>query len=424
MNKIKNIISHFKNDHLYRNSLYIMASTVVLAGFGFFFWIVAAREFSTEEVGIATTLISMATLLASISMLGLNISLNRFLPKSEERNSMISSSSILIIFASIIVTLIFLFGVKIFSPKLSFLENNIIYIVTFVFFIVIISLNSLLDYIFIAYRASGNVLFKNMVLSFLKIGLIFLFVSFGAYGIFSSFTTAMAVSFFIGLGILIYKFNFRPEFKINYTLVKNMGKFSLANYVSGFLYSAPLLILPLIIINTIGATSAAYFYIDIMILTVLLTIPSAVSQSLLTEGSHDQTMLRNHIVKATKITFLLLTPSVLLIFLFGDYILNFFGKDYANDAYRFLQIISISAFFAPVVLFGNSILRINHKMKELIILNLLGCIAILGSCYLLSPFGLIGIGWGILIGQIIISIIYPAYYFIYAKINQKKQLPA
>ncbi len=387
-----------------------MASTVVLAGFGFFFWIIAARSFTTDQVGIATTLISMATLISSFCMLGLNISLNRFLPKSEQRSEMISSASILVAIASIVVTVIFLLGVNVFSPQLSFLNSNFIYISTFIFFIIILSLNSLIDSVFVAYRASGNILFKNIILSILKIAFIFIFTAFGAYGIFASFTTAMVVSFFIALGILVYNFKFRLKPNINFPLVKKMGKFSLANYIAGLLASTPLLILPIIIINSIGATSAAYYYIDAMILGLLITIPASVSQSLLTEGSHDETQLKLHIIKASKITFLLLVPSVLIMVLFGNYILQFFGKSYAQDAFRFLQIISISAFFMPVALFGNSILRIYHKIWALIILNLAGCIIILGSCYLLMSYGLVGVGWGLLIGQIIISFIYLLYY--------------
>jgi O-antigen/teichoic acid export membrane protein len=409
---IKKLITHFNNDHLYRNSLYLMASTVVLAGFGFFFWIIAARGFTTAEVGIATTLISVSTLISSFCILGLNISLNRFLPKSEKRSEMISSSFILVSLAAVLATVIFLIGVNLFSPKLSFLTSNFLYVLTFIFFIVILSLNSLIDSVFIAYRASGNVLFKNTILSALKIGFIFLFVSFGAYGIFSSFATSMAISFFVSLVILIYKFNFRPVFFIDTTLVRKLGKFSIGNYVSSLLASTPLLILPVIIVNTIGASAAAYYYIDTMILGLLLTIPSSVSQSLLTEGSHDESLLKQHIIKALKITYLLLIPSVFIAFFFGDYVLQFFGQDYADDAFRFLQIISISALFMPISMFISAIMKIHQEIRDLVIFNLIGCVLILSSCYVLASFGLVGIGWGILIGQIIISLIYLLYAFI------------
>ncbi len=413
MGRFKTIINHFRSDHLYRNSIYLIASSGVMAGFGFFFWVIAAKNFTTDQIGVATTLLSVSSLISGFCMLGLNISLNRFLPKSEVKNEMISSSSILITFVSLIVCIIFLIGINIFSPKLSFLNNNLIYISTFIFFTIVISLNSLLDYIFTAYRDAGNVLSKSLILSTLKILFLFIFSAFGAYGLFSAFSLAMAISFFFGLGILIYKFKFHLILGVNIPLIKSMGKFSSGNYIANLLSSTPLLILPILIVNSIGATYAAYYYIDIMIYTLLLTIPSSVSQSLLTEGSHDETELKKHILKASKITFLLLIPSVIIIFFFGNYILHFFGKNFEEDAFKFLQIISISALFVPVSLFTNSILRIRHKINALIILNFIGASAIIISTYLLSSFGLVGIGWGILIGQAVGASAYLIYYLIF-----------
>ena len=43
-------------DPLYRNSMYLMATSVVSAGFGFLFWILAAKLYPKEDVGIATAL--------------------------------------------------------------------------------------------------------------------------------------------------------------------------------------------------------------------------------------------------------------------------------------------------------------------------------------------------------------------------------
>ncbi len=383
-----------------------MASTGVLAGFGFFFWIIAAREFPASEVGIATTLISIAVLLANFALLGLNISLNRFLPKSEERNEMISSSSILVIIAAIVSSIIFLSGVNVFSPKLSFLISSPVYIITFIFFIVVLSLGALQDSVYIAYRSAGNIFVKNSILSVLKIIFIFLLVSFGAYGIFSSFTTAMAISFFISTGYLIYRYKFRPKLHLNLNIVRELGKYSLGNYIAGFLYAAPTLILPILILNKLHASSAAYYYIDSMILGILITIPLAVSQSLLTEGSHDEDLLTHHVRKAIKITYLFLVPGVIAIFIFGGFVLQFFGENYSEEAFRFLQIISLSSLFMPVVLFGNSILRIHHQIRSLIVLNLIGCIVVLGSSYALISYGLNGVGFGWLIGQIIIAVIF------------------
>ena len=49
---IKKIYNHFMNDSLYRNSIYLILSTAVMGGFGFIFWIIAARLFTLEQIGL------------------------------------------------------------------------------------------------------------------------------------------------------------------------------------------------------------------------------------------------------------------------------------------------------------------------------------------------------------------------------------
>lgn len=407
---IKKTYLHFKNDSLYRNSIYLMMSTAILAVSGFFFWIIAARLFKTEQVGIATTLISVTTLIGSFALLGLNFSLVRFLPKSEKKNEMISSSFILVTIASLIAITFFLLGIKIFSPELSFVRSNALYLIIFTLFIVMTAVTNIIDSVFLAFRSSENILIRNIVQSILKVLLVFAFVGLGSFGIFNSFAFSLLGSAVVSFLILFKRFHFSPILKIDTELVKKMGSYSIGNYISGFLYQAPFLILPILVINSLHAKIAAYYYIDTMILSLLLVIPISASQSLFTEGSHSEEFLHDHLKKAIKFTVLLLIPSIIVILLFGGFVLQIFGKSYQTDSFRFLQVISLSAIFMSVALFGNAILRIRKKVTTLVILNLIGCIVVLTSSYLFIN-SLIGVGFGWLLGEIIIAGIYLIYFF-------------
>ena len=403
---IKKVFNHLHQDLLYRNSIYYMSSTFVLGGFGFIFWIIAAKFFNSYDIGIATALISVMALITSLSSLGLNIGLIKYLPQSERKNNLINSSLVVVTIATVIVSAGFLIGLNIFSPKLLFLRSNLFYISSFIIFMIFASLNTLLDSIFIAYRGAGNVLFKNTFLGIIKlllpIGLVFL----GAYGIFSSVALSTLIASLIGFIILSKKFSYTFNPKVNKEAVEKMGIFSAGNYIAGFLYQAPTLLLPIVILNRLGSNYAAYFYIVSMILNFLIIIPLATTQVLLAEGSYSEEGLSRHIKKATLAIFSLLTPAVIILFFFGNYILNIFGKEFAQESYRFLQIMSISIFFISIILIGNGILRIKHKIKLLIILNLFGACIILALSFLFLQKGLYGIGIGWLIGQAIISFLF------------------
>ncbi len=217
---IKNIYTQVMTDPLYRNSIFNMASTFILGGLGFFFWIIIARLYKTEDVGIATTLISVMTLLSGFSIMGFNVSLNRYLPKSIHKNDLINSSFVIATCAAILASAVFFLGLQIFSPQLLFLRSNIFYIISFTVFVIICSWNTLAESVFMAFRAASNILIKNTTISLLKLVLPFALIVFGAYGIFVSAALALTLGVLFSIIVLIIKFKIRPSISVNIPLLK------------------------------------------------------------------------------------------------------------------------------------------------------------------------------------------------------------
>ena len=60
--------------------MYLLLSSGLQAGLGFAFWILAARIFTVPQVGRATSLIAATTLIGFVALLGLNSTLIRYLP--------------------------------------------------------------------------------------------------------------------------------------------------------------------------------------------------------------------------------------------------------------------------------------------------------------------------------------------------------
>ena len=403
---ISKFYNYLANDSLYRNSIYLMLSTGVMAVFGFFFWIINARLYSAEQVGIGTTLISVITLISSFSLLGLGNSLIKYLPDSDKKNDKINTSFTLVGLTSIFISIFFLVFLKTFSPRLLFVRENIIFSLLFILFAVFFSLNIISENVFIAYRSSKFVLIKNTISSIVKLILPIFLVALGAYGIVVSMGVAMAVAFLVSLVFLILRFNYSPKPIIDRIVVTRMTKFSLGNYIAGFIGGLPAMVLPILITNSIGAKFSAYFYLDMMIANLLYIIPFATSQSLFAEGSYSEIELKVHLKKAIKIISLILIPAILVTFLFGKYILLAFGKEYSSEGVIFLQILAISGIFISINCIGNSIFYIKHRIKLVILVNLLGASIILSLSIMLIHQNLLGIGVGWMLGQGIISVIY------------------
>jgi len=103
---------------LYRNAAYLMMVTAVTSLLGFFFWMIVARYYSEAEVGYSSAIISAISLLAMISMAGLNSLLIRFLPQAEKPKELINSCLTLSGLFSIVIAAIFVAGLGFWSPAL------------------------------------------------------------------------------------------------------------------------------------------------------------------------------------------------------------------------------------------------------------------------------------------------------------------
>src|SRR4051812_12900040 len=103
---LKKIVSLY-NDSLYQNSLYLMSATAVLAGFGFLFWLIVARLFSTADIGLASALIAVMNFISYLSLVGFNVAFVRFLPRSEKSDDEVNTGMVLVALASAVLSAAF-----------------------------------------------------------------------------------------------------------------------------------------------------------------------------------------------------------------------------------------------------------------------------------------------------------------------------
>jgi len=398
-------IGKVMEDSLYRNSIYLMLSTLIMSILGFIFWMIASRLYSAGDIGLATAIISVMGLIVGLSVLGLNIGLIRYLPTSKNKNNKINTCFTLVALATVVVSSIYLLFIGTFSPALLFIKENVVLAFAFILFMMVASWSSLIDSVFTAYRNTKYILVKNTVFSVLKIMGLFFFVSLGAFGIFASWMIALMIGVLVVGIVLVKKYDYRPRFAFHDNIIKKMGAYSFGNYVAGFIGGLPLLILPLLILNKLGAESTAYYYMAMMIATLLFVIPGAVSQSLFAEGSYNEKELGKQIRKAVRIIGMILIPAILIVVFFGQYILMLFGAEYANEGFRFLQLLAVSGVFVGGYRIFEGVLKVKKRIKTLAVIAVINAVLIIGLAVLLMGYGLIGIASAWMIGYIISLIV-------------------
>ena len=381
----------------YSNALYFLIAKASDPIFGFVFWAIAARFYTSTDVGLASAAVSGVLMLAMIANLGLGYGLIRFLPNhNKDANSLINTFSNLNVLASLVVALIFLGGLGLWSPALLFVRETPGYFIAFVLFTIATALSQLIDNAYIARRRTNLLLARSMISGLIKLPLVIVLArqSWG-FGIFNSWAVSCLIALFFGIILFLPRAQpgYRVSLTINKRLLNETLRFSLGNYFSMLFWSIPSLVFPLIIVNLLGPELNAYFYISWAIGSVLGMVSAATSISLFAEGSYAEATLQTNIWRSLKMVLLILVPALVIILVFADNILLIFGTQYAENGTGLLRILAVSSLPLAVNSTYLAVQRVAKNLTVIVGLSAFVMVVALGLTYLLLPhMGISGVG--------------------------------
>ena len=400
----KKIIKGLYTDNLYKNSFYLMLSHIVNGLLGFVFLIIATSLYSSYDIGIYSAMFSAISLIILFSMTGgLSTALIKLVPSASslDKNKLVFSFLMISCFIVLLMSFIFVSFIEVFSSKLIFLKENLFYGFIFILFAIFCNIYTLFNGIFMAFRRTKYIFVKEITTNIGKIILLFLFISFLYMGIFYSAGIGTLLGVFISL-LLLYKarlINFKLN--INFDIIKKNFNYILTNYFSSIASGLFGLLFPILILNILSAEMTAYFFIAWSIFSLITTFLMSTILSFFIEGSYNMNEIKKNKNKGLKSSLIIATISILGVFLFGKFILSLFGETYLNSL-DLLYIFTISTYFFVINKIYLVELLIKKKMKETIIFNFLITIpAIIFGTLLMFYFGLIGVGYGWFIGQLI-----------------------
>ena len=394
-------LKKYYREPLYRNSLSIMLTQVFATFFALAFWMVAARTMSSTNVGLATAAFSSTVLIINLAPLGLDAGLTRFLPGSNNKRGLYSTTVIITLLSSFAFMAIFLGGLGVFSPQLLFLREGW-FLVALIGFAAVTAVSSMQSTALIAARQGHFYLIQNTILG-IRVPLIFVFASLGTLGVFLSWDVAFLATVLFGT-VVLYYYGLSMKWEIDTKSLREIFKFSLGNYTAGIFQMAPLII-PVMIVNAVGAREGAYYYIAHTLAMLFFTVPAGVSLSLFVEGSHEMP-LRESSIKSLKFAVLILIPAIVVIFLFGDKLLLVFGTQYSAQAVKLLWLLAVSSLLSVIPSIYSSILIVQKKIKMLNYVNFALSALMLGVGYpLLLKYGIIGMGYAWVLSYALVSIV-------------------
>lgn len=384
-------------DNLYRNSFFIMITSLSSSIIGFIFWFFAAKQYLQSDVGIATAIISSITFLVYISKLGFDQSIIRFFPNNNKSEVFFTSIFISLIF-TIIVGSIYIIGIDFFAKDLQLLKNYFLQYLLFLSANLMLNLGSVA---FIAMRKTQFYFIQSLI-NGSKIMFLFPLAIMGSLGIFYSFGLSSILGFIFTIIVLFYFGIKIKPIKISY--LKKSFNFTSSNYLSNILTTGPNMLLPLLVLNVLGSKASATYYISYSIFNILFMISYSFSTSLFVEGSHG-VEIHKSIKKSLFASILILVISVFGIYFLGEYLLSIIGKNYTNGK-NLLQLMALSTFFIAFCQTYFSVLKIKKEMKKLLFFSFIIGILLIGLSFNLSiKIGLEGIGFGWILSYLVCSII-------------------
>lgn len=393
-------LRRFSSDPILRSSVYLTLTTAVVAAVGFVFWLLNSRLFSAGQIGLATTLISGATLISYISQFGFNMAFIRFLPTSRERDAEINTGLLIVFVVALAAATLYLALVPAVAPRLTFVRGSFGYAAGFVVLSAFWAVNLVTDSIFIAFRKTQyNLLVDGFIQGAAKLALPALLVGLGAYGVFMASGLAAAAAVVASVLFLMTTVHYRPKLSLSLHVLRRTWDYSAANYVANLLNLSPVLVVPLIVLDVRGPGQAAFYFIAFQVASLLFAVAYAVSLSFFAESSHEGADVASLLRHSAKILAYFCVPGSLFVAVTGHWLLLLFGHAYSAGGTSTLAILALSTPSVALCSVATTVLRVANRLLALVVSNAVYAIAILGFALIGARHGLQWVAVAYLVGN-------------------------
>jgi O-antigen/teichoic acid export membrane protein len=417
INRLSNFKTQFKTDSLFRNAIYLVSSTSVMSALGFFFWVFVAHLYVPAQIGEASALISVSTLLSTLSLLGLNSGLMRFLPQSKDQSKDINAAMIIVASVTILATVFYVLVGNKLGGNLALLSSSW-HKFAFVILMTTVSLNTLTDAVFIANRKAQYHTVCYSSFGLVKLVLPLFLIPLGSLGIYLAYIAAVIVSLAASYYFMWRRCGYHFKAAPNWHLIRETKKYTSHNYVGDVLGGLPSQLLPLLIIRRLGAADVAYFAMAWMMANLLYIVPSATTQSLIAESSTQPGDQAIHIKRTISLLVKVLVPTISLSILIAPYLLNVFGARYQQHATVIFQLLAASTIFVAINYVSTTVLNLEKRTGGIIAAQSVNLIVTFIATALLIPYGLTGIGLAMSAGYAATSL---THFYLYRRQRHNKK---
>ncbi len=362
-----------------------------------------ARNFSEVFFGTFSALNSSILLIATISMVGTNWVLVRYVnDEKKNRKNLFETTFTMVLITSFISTNVSFFSmIYLVFDGVPEIANPLGLYLTYLFSGLFYTLWIYLDAVFISMKKSIYMLIKNYFFGITRVFIPLLLIFLDFNGFYFSWFIALVMSVLLG-GILAWRNGF-PLLRISFDvgLVKDLLPYLSGNYLVSVLDSTYANLTVMIVTAKFGEELTAIYNMAWIIGRLFYFIPLAISSALIADKvSKDK---KSDYTRAIVLSSLIILVGFGFYIFLSSYLYNFIGKNYSNSLYL-TSIFIVSAIPAGIVLVYFSKLRILEKTRELVVVKIFQVsLFFVLMFFFMIPQGIDGIGNAWLLAQLILA---------------------
>lgn len=388
----RRLVSHSR-DPVYGNGVALMLNAASGAALGFLFWMLAARLFAAEDLGFGIAVVSAATLAALIGKAGFDAALIRFLPHVHARYarkllaSALAATAVLTMLVCAAILVLAAEGVESLAPLRTPMAAT-----GFVLLATATSAAWILDAFYVAEQQARITLLRNVAFNGVKLVAPFaIAATLAPYAVPIAWAVGLAASLVVSAGLLPRFLARKGETGRERPTRGDVFAYSGKNYVLNLSEFLPGLLLPILVLEALGAQANAVFFLTWTMATVAFLASKAIAQSafaaLVRDGAPGPAVRKGALLST-----LALGPAALVLLLGAPFLLRLFGAHYVDGA-ALLRLLALSI---PAIAASNlylAFLKARRAGWELTILPATTLAALLLALPLaLAAAGIVGVG--------------------------------
>jgi len=400
-------------DPLLRNGYALLANVGLTSILGFGYWIIAARLYPPEYLGLGSATIALMQLLAGIAgQPSIANALTRFIPRAGGRSvrlAAVAYGAAAVIGVTVSVLYIAAASLPLGLPKLlgTGWTSGVILagaVMTWCVF-------SLQDAVLTGIRQAVWLPLENGVYGLAKIGLLVALAPVAMqYGIVASWIVpalviVVPVNLFI-FCVLLPRHAKSSRAEPGRQSARTVARFVGGDYLGSVFALMTVDLMPLLVVARLGAVDTGFFSIPFLIIYSLELVTVNLGVALTVEGAMDRPRLRHNVLLVLRRVALLVLPAVAVLLAVPGLVLSLFGENYAENSSTLLRLLALGVVPKAVTSLYFSLARVERKVSRIAAIEALRLVLLLGSAWwLMGEFGLAGVGIAYLATQSVVAVV-------------------